>query len=139
MQERLNRIRGFVLYGMAVYFDMKPSVQAASTRLCCEIIIHFVFTLPEPLPRASYCMLFCSSAVTTAYFTALLSTRCSAVAHKLWMTPAGSDIPARDAGYGRERGAHIPHQRTWNAGATKRKLMICAGIQYPQLLATVAV
>ena len=59
---------------MAVYSDMKPSVQAASTRPCCEIIIHSVFTLPEALPSASYCMLFCSSAVTTAYFTAVVST-----------------------------------------------------------------
>ena len=34
VHDRLNRILGFVLYGMAVYLDMKPSVQAASTRLC---------------------------------------------------------------------------------------------------------
>ena len=46
VQERLHRILGFVLYDMAVYLDMKPSAQAASTRLCSEIIIHFVFTLP---------------------------------------------------------------------------------------------
>ena len=59
---------------MAVYLDMEPSVQEASTRLCCEIIINSVFTLPEPLPSASYCMLFCSSAVTTAYFTTVVST-----------------------------------------------------------------
>ena len=47
VQERLNRILGFVLYGMAVYLDMKSSVQyrqAASTRLCCEIIIIFYST-----------------------------------------------------------------------------------------------
>ena len=39
-------------------------------RLRCEILIRSVFTLPEPLPSASYCILFCSSAVTTAYSTA---------------------------------------------------------------------
>ena len=39
-------------------------------RLCCEILIHSVFTLPEPLLRASYCILFCCSAVTTTCSTA---------------------------------------------------------------------
>lgn len=29
--------------------------------------------------------------------------------------------------------------RTWYTGATNRKLMTCAGIQYPQLLTTVVV
>ena len=56
VQERLNRILGFVLYGMAVYLDMKPSVQAASTCLCCEIIIH-----PLPSAISSYCLLYCCS------------------------------------------------------------------------------
>ena len=42
-ENRLNRILGFVLYGMAVYLDMKPSVQADSTRLSYEIIFHSVF------------------------------------------------------------------------------------------------
>ena len=51
---------------------MKPSVQAVSTRLCCEIIIDSVFTLPDPLPIASYRMLFCSSSFTTACFTAIV-------------------------------------------------------------------
>ena len=59
---------------MAVYLDMKPSVQAASTRPCCEIIINSVCSLPETLPSASYCMLFCSSVVTTACSTAIVST-----------------------------------------------------------------
>ena len=53
---------------------MKPSVRAASTRLCCEIIFHSVFTLTEPLSSASYCMLFCSIAVNAAWFYAVLST-----------------------------------------------------------------
>ena len=44
---------------------MRPSAQAASTRLYSEIVVHPAFTLPEPLLGASYCMLFCSSAVTT--------------------------------------------------------------------------
>ena len=74
VQERLNRILDFVLYGMAAYLHMKPSVQAASTRLCCEVIVHSVFALPEPLPSASYCMLFRSSPVTAACSTAILST-----------------------------------------------------------------
>ena len=39
-------------------------------RLCCEILIHSVFTLPEPLLSASYCILFCCSAVTTGCSTA---------------------------------------------------------------------
>ena len=47
VQERLNGILGFVLYGMAVYIDTKPSVHEASTRLCCEVTTHSVFTLPE--------------------------------------------------------------------------------------------
>ena len=43
---------------------MKPSVKAASTRLCCEITGHPVSTLPEPL----------LSAVTTACSTAAVPT-----------------------------------------------------------------
>ena len=42
-------------------------------RPCGEISIHSVFTLPEPLLSASYCILFClfcCSAVTTACSTA---------------------------------------------------------------------
>ena len=42
VQERLNKIKVFVLYGMAVRLDMRPSVQvaAASTCLCGGIIFH---------------------------------------------------------------------------------------------------
>ena len=66
VQEQLNMILGFVPYGMAVFLDMKPSVPAASTRLSCEVTLHSFFTLPGPLPSASYCLLFCSSAITAA-------------------------------------------------------------------------
>ena len=68
-----ERLLAFVLYGMAVCLGMKPSVQAASTRLCCEIIIHFIFTLPEPLLSANYCMLFCKP-VASACSTAVVPT-----------------------------------------------------------------
>ena len=65
----LNRILHFVLHDMAVYLDMKPSVRAASTCLRCGTVIQSVFSLPELLPSARYCMLSCSSAATTAYST----------------------------------------------------------------------
>ena len=39
-------------------------------RLCCDILIHSVFTPHEPLRSASYCILFCCSAVTTTCSTA---------------------------------------------------------------------
>ena len=65
-QERLDRILGFVLYGMAVRLDMKPPVQAAPTCLCCEIIIHSVSTLPQPLLSPSYSILcYCCSTDST--------------------------------------------------------------------------
>ena len=67
VQERLDRILGFVLHGMAVYLDMKPSVETASTRLCCKIIISLCFystRYPNLCP-----------ALATACPTAVVSTR----------------------------------------------------------------
>ena len=43
---------------MVVFSDVKSSVQAGPTRLCCEKIVDSVFTLPEPLLSASYYMSF---------------------------------------------------------------------------------
>ena len=59
--EQLNMIFGFcnVLCGGLLGYETVS-----------EILIHSVFTLPEPLLSASYCIIFCCSAVTTACSTA---------------------------------------------------------------------
>ena len=57
--KRLNGILGFVLYGMAACLGMKPSAQATSTRLCCEITVHSWFNSTRNFTiRYSYFMLF---------------------------------------------------------------------------------
>ena len=70
VQEQLNRMFK-VLYCIVWQFAWIRNRQYRHLRrLCCEILIHSVFTLPEPLLSASYCILFCCSAVTTACSTA---------------------------------------------------------------------
>ena len=72
VQELLNRIFGFLLYGMAVSLDMKPSVQAASTRLCCEIRIHSVFYPNRYSAQATACS---STAAPSVLHALLLQCR----------------------------------------------------------------
>ena len=58
VQERLERALPFALNGTRYVglLGYETSVQAASTRLCCEIIIPYVCALPESLLSASYCI-----------------------------------------------------------------------------------
>ena len=58
VQEPLYRVWGFVQYRMAICLDVKPSMQAASTHLGCEVIIRAVFTLPKPLLGVDHSILF---------------------------------------------------------------------------------
>ena len=70
VQEQPNRIPRsiyiWVLYCIVWWFSWTRNRSFRQLRLlCCDISIHSVFTLPEPLLSTSYCTL-CCSAVTTA-------------------------------------------------------------------------
>ena len=68
LQSKYNSLRylGFVLR----FAWIRNRQYRQLRRLCCQILIHSVFALPESLLRASYCILFYCSAVTTACSTA---------------------------------------------------------------------
>ena len=63
-QERLTDSTGYlrsVPYGKAVT-RIRNRQQRQLRRLRCEILIYSVFVLSQPLPSASYCMIYCCSA-----------------------------------------------------------------------------